>query len=271
MSQTIAFIGAGNMSAAIIGGLVSKGTDPRSIIASNRSAGKLESLAKQHGIRVTPDNAEAAQADIVVLSVKPQIMKSVCLELKPVLAHQPLIITVAAGIELASYEQWLGTGRPLVRCMPNTPSLVGMGASGLFANSHVTDSQRAQAETLMQAVGIAEWVATEALINAVIAVSGSGPAYYFLMMEAMIDAGVAQGLSHATAKALTLQTVAGAAKLAADADVEVDELRRRVMSPGGTTEQAIQSFESDNIRAIFNRAMTRCANRATEMAKEMGQ
>jgi pyrroline-5-carboxylate reductase len=155
--------------------------------------------------------------------------------------------------------------------MPNTPSLVGMGASGLFGNALVTEQQRATVDTLMSAVGITAWVEEESLINAIISVSGSGPAYYFLMMEAMIDAGIAQGLSRETAKALTFQTVAGAAKLAANADVEVDELRRRVMSPGGTTEQAVQSFEADNIREIFSRAMNRCANRAVEMAKEMGK
>ena len=270
MSQSIAFIGAGNMSAAIIGGLVKQGVAPKSIIASNRSIGKLEALATQYGIRITPDNREAAQADVVILSVKPQMMKAVCQDVKPVMPHKPLIVTVAAGIDVASYEQWLGTDMAIVRCMPNTPSLVGMGASGLFANAQVSQGQRDTVESIMSAVGITAWVEQESLINAVIAVSGSGPAYYFLMMEAMIDAGIAQGLSRETAKALTFQTVAGAAKLAANADVEVDELRRRVMSPGGTTEQAVQSFESDNIREIFSRAMTRCANRAVEMAQEMG-
>lgn len=270
MAHTIGFIGAGNMSAAIIGGLVETGTNPLLITASNRSQAKLDALAARYGIHTSLDNHLAASADIVVLAVKPQVMKDVCLALKPALAHKPLIITVAAGIDCASYQKWLGDDIALVRCMPNTPSLVGQGASGLYANARVTDGQRRLVEQLMGAVGITCWVAEEALINAVIAISGSGPAYYFLMMEAMIEEGIKLGLDAATAKALTLQTVAGAAALAASSEVEVDELKRRVMSPGGTTEQAIFSFENDRIRDIFGRAMGRCANRAAEMAAQMG-
>ena len=271
MQQTIGFIGAGNMSGAIIGGLIANGVAPAQIIASNRGQEKLDALATRFGIRTTRDNAEAASADIVVLSVKPQIMKSVCEALKPALAHKPLLVTVAAGIEVASYERWLGRDIALVRCMPNTPSLVGKGASGLFANAQVTDTQRQWVTELMGAVGIAQWVEREQLINSVIAVAGSAPAYFFLFMEAMITEGVAMGLERDVARALTIQTVAGAAALAGAADVEVDELKRRVMSPGGTTEQAILSFEQDNIRDIFQRAMQRCASRAQEMAKLLGE
>lgn len=270
MTPTIAFIGAGNMSNAIIGGMITQGVDPKRITASNRGADKLHDLQQRYAIAITQDNVVAARADILVLAVKPQMMRAVCEQLRPHLQHLPLIVTVAAGIEVSAYQRWLGDELAIVRCMPNTPSLVGVGASGLFANDKVTALQREQVEQLMQAVGITAWVDREELINAVIAVSGSGPAYYFLMMEAMIDAGVARGLSHAVAKALTLQTVAGAAKLAAASDVEVDELKRRVMSPGGTTEQAIQSFEEDNIREIFARAMNRCADRAQAMSKELG-
>ncbi|UTA48221.1 pyrroline-5-carboxylate reductase [Simiduia sp. 21SJ11W-1] len=270
MSYRIGFIGAGNMSAAILGGMVKQGVAPERIIASNRSTPKLEALADEYGIHTSTDNHQAAKADVVVLSVKPQMMKDVCLDLAPSLGHKPLIVTVAAGLPMSRYEQWLGADQAIVRCMPNTPSLVGKGASGLFANARVSDLQKSRVEEMMGAVGVTAWVAEESLIDAVIAVAGSAPAYFFLMMEAMIDQGEAMGLDRATARALTLQTAAGAAELAASADVPVDELRRRVMSPGGTTEQAVFSFERDDIRAIVSRAMTCCANRAAEMAKEMG-
>lgn len=271
MSYTIGFIGAGNMSGAIIGGMIAKGIAPERIIASNRGREKLDALQSKFGIRVAQDNLEAAQADVVVLSVKPQMMKAVCEALKPGLGHNPLLVTVAAGLEVSSYQRWLGDHIALVRCMPNTPSLVGKGASGLYANANVSAAQRQQVEQLMQSVGITQWVEKESLINAVIAVAGSSPAYCFLIMEAMIEEGVRQGLTHAVAKALTIQALAGAAELAAQSDVEVDELKRRVMSPGGTTEQAIFSLEDDNLREIFSRAMQRCANRADEMAKQMGE
>lgn len=269
---TIAFIGAGNMAGSIIGGLIEGGVPSANIIACAKTATTLEKLQQHFQVRVELDAAKAAaSADVVVLAVKPQILKEVALSLAPALAHKPLILSVAAGITTASMAAWLGDDLAIVRSMPNTPSLVQTGASGAFANSNCSEQQRHSANDILAAVGIVEWVQDEALLNPVTAVSGSGPAYYFLMMEAMIDAGVAMGLDRDSASKLTIQTALGAAKLAQASDVDVAELRRRVTSPGGTTEQAIKSFEADDIQAIFNRAMHAASNRGAELAEILGK
>ncbi|GAB3111293.1 pyrroline-5-carboxylate reductase [Aestuariicella hydrocarbonica] len=272
MSQTkITFIGAGNMASSIIGGLVKKGYSAGQITATDTHQPTLDKVADSFPVVTTADNAAAAvRSNVIVLAVKPQVMEQVCTALKPHLAHKPMIISIAAGIDIRSLDTWLGNDLAIVRCMPNTPALVQTGASGLYANERTSDAQKAIANDIMEAVGIVQWTASEDLIDSVIAVSGSGPAYYFLMMEAMIDAGVAQGLSRENATQLTLQTALGAAKLAQDSDVDVVELRRRVSSPNGTTEKAIQSFENDNLREIVARAMQTCAERSKEMAKELG-
>lgn len=270
--STIAFIGAGNMAKAIIGGLLAEGFSAANISASSPRLETLGKVASQFGISVSIDNALiAAKADVIVLAVKPQLLKEVALELAASLSHQPLIISVAAGITTESLASWLGQDQAIVRCMPNTPSQLREGASGLFANAKVSAAQKAQANAILQAVGVVQWLDDEALINAVTAVSGSGPAYFFLAMEAMIDAGVAQGLSRDCATALTLQTARGAAMLAQQSDVDVAELRRRVTSPNGTTEQAIKSFENDGIRAMFDRALRACANRALALSQSLGK
>jgi len=268
----IAFIGAGNMAKSIIGGLLAEGFNPATISASGPRQERLDLVANQFGISVTTSNQHlASTADVVVLAVKPQMLKAVAMELRETLAHKPLIISVAAGITTQSLALWLGEDQAIVRCMPNTPSQLRAGASGLYANDLVSDSQRALADRILRAVGVVEWLADEQLLNAVTAVSGSGPAYFFLVMEAMIEAGVAMGLTHDSARTLTLQTALGAALLAQNSDVDVAELRRRVTSPNGTTEQAIQSFEQDNIRAVFQRAMDACAARAQAMSEQLGQ
>lgn len=273
MSQPkIAFIGAGNMAKAIIGGLLSEGYNLENLSASGPRLETLEKVSGEFGIAVSTNNAAtAAQADVIVLSVKPQMLKEVALGLAGSLGHKPLIISLAAGITTASIGNWLGADHAIVRCMPNTPSQVRAGASGLFANAHVSEVQKSSANAILGAVGIVQWVDDEALINPVTAVSGSGPAYFFLMMEAMIDAGVELGLSRESARELTLQTALGAAILAKQSDVDVAELRRRVTSPKGTTEQAINSFENDQIRAIFARAMKACSNRAVELSEILGK
>jgi pyrroline-5-carboxylate reductase len=268
----IAFIGAGNMAKSIIGGLLAEGFDPQLLSASGLRQENLDTIAAQFGIAVSTDNRQlAAQAEVVILAVKPQVLKSVAVELQPVLGHRPLIISVAAGITTTSMSHWLGQDQAIVRCMPNTPSQLRLGASGLYANALVNDAQKQQADRILRAVGVVEWLTEERLLNAVTAVSGSGPAYFFLMMEAMIDAGVEQGLSRETATELTLQTALGAATLAQHSDVDVAELRRRVTSPKGTTEQAIKSFEQDDIRVIFQRAMNACAARALALSEELGE
>lgn len=271
-SPKIAFIGAGNMAKAIIGGLLAEGFNAANLSASGPRLETLNKVAAQFAIAVTTDNAQAAAAaDVVVLAVKPQMLKEVALGLAGALAHKPLIISLAAGITTASLASWLGAKQAIVRCMPNTPSQLREGASGLFANANTQPQQKAQADAILRAVGVVQWLEEESLINAVTAVSGSGPAYFFLAMEAMIDAGVGQGLTRECATELTLQTALGAAILAKHSDVDVAELRRRVTSPKGTTEQAIESFERDGIRPMFSRAMEACANRALALSESLGK
>ncbi len=268
----LAFIGAGNMAQAIIGGLLAQGYPPTRIWGTGRDQSRLDALHMRWGIQVSTDNLHVVQAaQVVVLSVKPQMMQALARSLAETVQHsKPLVISVAAGIPAASLEHWLGGDVALVRCMPNTPSLVRCGASGLFANSQVSPAQREQAEQLLAAVGIALWVETETLIDAVTAVSGSGPAYYFMLMESMIAAGEAQGLSREISTQLTLQTALGAAKMALASDVEPAELRRRVCSPNGTTEQAIRRFEQGGLPALVAEAMSACADRGRAMAAELG-
>lgn len=271
-SPVIAFIGAGNMARAIIGGLLENGFAAADIWASEPDAQRLQDLAEQ-GLNVTCDNSAAvAAADIVVLAVKPQVMKAVAIDLtNAVQSRQPLVVSIAAGINLDALERWLGGDVPLVRCMPNTPSLVQTGASGLFANSRVSAEQRQQASTVLEAVGIALWVQSEAELDAVTAISGSGPAYYFLLMEAMTAAGVKLGLSEETARGLTLQTALGAARMASSSDVSPSELRRRVTSPNGTTERAINTFQAQGFEALVEHALTACRDRSVELADELCQ
>jgi len=268
---TLAFIGAGNMARAIIGGLLANGYPAAQIWASEPDVSRLADLAGQ-GLQTTSDNnAAVAAADAVILAVKPQVMKQVVTPMADaVQAKQPLIISVAAGISAESLCSWLGRDVALVRCMPNTPALVQQGASGLFANDQVSDVQRSQAEQVMQATGIALWVNSEAELDAVTAVSGSGPAYYFLVMEAMIEAGMKLGLSEEVATQLTLQTAQGAATMAAASEFPPAELRRRVTSPNGTTERAINSYEDAGLRQIFMDGMQACSDRSEELGRELG-
>lgn len=270
MKQRITFIGGGNMASSIIGGLVAQGFEPKNILVCDPVPETRAKLEQSFAVVTATDNASAAAgAGAIILAVKPQIMAQVCQELRPGVGHRPLIISIAAGIPLAKLANWLGEDLPIVRCMPNTPALVQAGASGLYANDHCSPEQRQLAETILSSVGIVEWLADEDLIDAVTAVSGSGPAYFFLFMEAMIDAGVAQGLSREAAANLAIQTCLGAGQLARSSDVDVAELRRRVSSPGGTTLKAIDSFEKNNLRSMVKEAMQACAHRAKEMADEL--
>ncbi len=268
----ISFIGAGNMARSIIAGLVGKGYKPEHISASAPRETALRALADDFGVRTTTDNAAAAaEAEVVVLAVKPQVLKQVCLPLATALPPDCLIISVAAGIPCSSLLQWLGAERHLVRAMPNTPAVVQAGASGLYAAPAVTPEEKALAEQILGAVGTVAWVAEERLIDAVTAVSGSGPAYFFLLLEAMVEAAVAQGLDRQTASQLAVQTAAGAARLAQTSTVDLAELRRRVTSPGGTTERAIATFEQHQLRQTVELAMQACSNRARQMADELGR
>lgn len=272
MSNTrIAFIGAGNMAASLIGGLRAKGLDAGQIRASDPGAETRAKVNAEQGIDVFADNAEAIKdADVVVLAVKPQAMKAVCEAIRPSLKSNQLVVSIAAGITCASMNNWLGA-QPIVRCMPNTPALLRQGVSGLFATAEVTDEQRRQAEELLSAVGIALWLNEEQQLDAVTAVSGSGPAYFFLLIEAMTAAGVKLGLPADIAAQLTVQTALGAAHMAVASDVDAAELRRRVTSPSGTTEAAIKSFQAGGFEALVEKALGAAAHRSAEMAEQLGQ
>ncbi len=272
MSKTrIAFIGAGNMAASLIGGLRAKGLDAAHIRASDPGAETRAHVSAEHGIEVFADNAEAIQdADVVVLAVKPQAMKAVCEAIRPSLKPNQLVVSIAAGITCASMNNWLGA-QPIVRCMPNTPALLRQGVSGLFATAQVNAEQRQQAQELLSAVGIALWLEQEQQLDAVTAVSGSGPAYFFLLIEAMTAAGVKLGLPADIAAQLTLQTALGAAHMAVASDVDAAELRRRVTSPAGTTEAAIKSFQAGGFEALVETALGAAAHRSAEMAEQLGR
>jgi pyrroline-5-carboxylate reductase len=272
-SPRIAFIGAGNMAASLIGGLRAQGVAADAIRASDPGVEQRAKISAEHGIQTFAQNADAlANADVVVLSVKPQVMQTVCLDLAPYLDHAPLIVSIAAGISCDSLQRWLGP-RPqaIVRCMPNTPALLRQGVSGLFANAQVSDAQKQQAEQLLSAVGIALWLDEEHLIDAVTAVSGSGPAYFFLLIEAMTAAGEQLGLPRETAARLTMQTALGAARMACESDVDAAELRRRVTSPNGTTEAAIKAFQAGGFEQLVQQALNAAAQRSAELAEQLGQ
>lgn len=266
-NSTIAFIGAGNMANALIRGLIAKGVTGQNITACDIDTAKLATLKAECGINTASMTEAAASADVLVLAVKPQVMQDVCATLSAHLkAEDQVIISIAAGIPLASFENWLGDDKAIVRCMPNTPALVSEGATGLFANGNTVGSQKALAEAVLSAVGICRWLNSERDIDAVTALSGSGPAYFFLLIEAMEQAGIEMGLAPDLARALTLQTALGAAKLAASSDVGPEELRKRVTSPGGTTQAAIEQFEKDGLRDIVARALKAAQKRSIELA-----
>lgn len=272
MSNTrIAFIGAGNMAASLIGGLRAKGLQATQIRASDPGAETRAHISAEQGIETFADNAEAIQGvDVIVLAVKPQAMKAVCESLRPSLQPHQLVVSIAAGITCASMNTWLGA-QPIVRCMPNTPALLRKGVSGLYATAEVTAEQRDQAQELLSAVGLAVWLEQEQQLDAVTAVSGSGPAYFFLLIEAMTAAGVKLGLPHEVAEQLAEQTALGAANMAVESDVDAAELRRRVTSPGGTTQAAIESFQAGGFEALVEKALGAAAHRSAEMAEQLGK
>jgi len=268
----IAFVGAGNMAGSIVGGLIESGHPANRISAADPFPVSLERLREIAPVAVFSDNSAAVSgADIIILAVKPQVMgeatDSIAAAVK---ANRAMVISIAAGVTIASMQARLGPEAAIVRCMPNTPALIGCGASGLFANDKTSTKQREFAQLVLSAVGITCWVDSEAELDAITALSGSGPAYFFLFIESMVDAGITLGLDAKTAHILALQTALGASRMALESDVDLQELRRRVTSPGGTTERAIQSFEQDGLRQIVTRAMRAATDRAAEMAREMG-
>jgi pyrroline-5-carboxylate reductase len=270
-SPTISFIGAGNMASAIIGGMLESGFDAANIWVSAPDDGHLQSIRKQFGVSITTDNRHCAQqADMVVLAVKPQVMRDVCVDIAPVVQNtRPLMVSIAAGLEATTLDEWLGGGMPMVRVMPNTPSLVGKGAAGLYANDQVKDKQKSMVESVFNSIGSALWVDDESLLHAVTALSGSGPAYFFLMLEALEEAATEAGIPGKTARELAIQTMAGAAEMAGRSEHDPGQLKRNVMSPGGTTEQAINTFEEGGLRELVKKAYSAAYNRSGEMSKEL--
>jgi pyrroline-5-carboxylate reductase len=267
-TPTICFIGGGNMARSLIGGLIQRGTPATHLTVSEPVPELADALHRDFSITVGSNNVSMAkQADIWVFAVKPQIMKTVCLHLATLAQEKkPLIVSIAAGISASQLNQWLGGNLAVVRTMPNTPALLGAGATGLYANSNVSEPNMQAVESLMQAAGISVRIENESLMDAVTAVSGSGPAYVFLLAEAMQAAGVAQGLSTDAARALTNQTLLGAARMLTETDTPAEVLRQRVTSPGGTTQAAIESFEAQNFRGIVIAAIDAATQRGRALS-----
>lgn len=271
--RKLAFIGAGNMTRSLISGLIQAGYPAQAIWAANPSRGKLDSLAAEFGIHTTQDNVEAAsQCEVVVLAVKPQMMTAMLAPLTQSLGGfgDKLLISIAAGVSLSRLQQMAGDHDKLVRTMPNTPSLLGLGMTGLYAGDHIDESDRHYCEQMMQCVGKTLWVAEEDGINQVIAAAGSAPAYFFLFMEAMAEHAQQQGFTAEQARLLVQQTALGAAHMVeANPQLSLAELRAQVTSKGGTTAAAIRSFQEQDLNGLVSQAMTAAVARARELEAQL--
>ncbi len=267
-SETVAFIGGGNMARSLIGGLVARGFPVTGIRVAEPVAELREALRADFGVQVFEQAAAAADgAGTWVLAVKPQVLREVCATLQPLAqVLRPLVVSIAAGITAMQLERWLGGDLAVVRTMPNTPALLGAGVTGLYANARVDDAGRERTDTLLSAAGKTVWLDDEARMDAVTALSGSGPAYVFLLAEAMQAAGEAEGLPAQAARALALQTILGAARMLTEGDDAATELRRRVTSPGGTTQAAIETFEAGGFRELVAAAIHAATERGRQLS-----
>ncbi|MDG2461281.1 MAG: pyrroline-5-carboxylate reductase [Luminiphilus sp.] len=271
MSPQIAFLGAGNMASAIISGLLAVGFSPQQLSASDPSEEALERLRALGLSRVSTATDNLCHgADLLVAAVKPQVMAEALMSVSPQLSSATALFSIAAGIPISSLQSMAGASVPIVRCMPNTPAMIGQGASALFASESVTAAQRKIAEQLTNAVGFTVWVEQEELLDAVTAVSGSGPAYFFALIESISKAGTELGLSPEVSMSLTLHTALGAAELARQSDVPIGALRENVTSPGGTTEQALLALQAEGFDEIVAKAVHACADRARTLGEEFG-
>jgi len=270
-THRIGFIGGGNMARSLIGGLLGAGYDAGQIAVSEPDSQRREALINAFAIESFSDNQPVAEkADVLVLAVKPQVMEKALGSIQNIIAERkPLLISIAAGVRSDSIEQWSEPGIPIVRVMPNTPALVASGASGLFANASVSDEQRNIAESIMRAVGVTVWLKDEAQLDTVTAVSGSGPAYFFYLMEAIQQTAIENGLDEKTANLLTVETALGAAKLALESNESPAELRRAVTSPGGTTQAALEVMESESMQNTINKAVNAAEQRSRELADDL--
>jgi pyrroline-5-carboxylate reductase len=271
MKQRIAFIGGGNMGRSLIGGLIAKGAEPRQLVVADPYAPTLESLKSQYNVQTVSNNADAVRdADVVLLAVKPQELRNVVTGVQQQIAQRrPLLISVAAGILAVDIQRWAG-GLPVVRCMPNRPALQGCGVTALYANEQVDQALRALAEQILGAVGATLWVERESDMDTVTAISGSGPAYFFLLIEMLEAAGQSLGLSAEVARKLAVETAYGSGFMARDSSDSPATLRQQVTSKGGTTEAALKHLEANNVRAIFSQAVAAAAQRSAQLAKELG-
>ena len=272
-NSKITFIGGGNMARSLIGGLVATGMSNKDISVSEPKADLREKLSKIFGVNTLEENASAVMgANVIVLAVKPQILQEVVTPLGALVAEaRPLLISVAAGVTCSSIERWVGGNPALIRVMPNTPALIGAGISALYANNNVSDGQGTLAEKIMAAVGKTVWIEEETLMDAVTAVSGSGPAYFFYIMQAIHDAAVREGLDAETARLLSLETALGAARLAVESTEEPGSLQQQVTSPGGTTEAAIKVLEDSGVKGTLRQAVSAARARGGELAKLLDQ
>ncbi len=267
-SYRIGFIGGGNMARSLVGGLIAGGIDATRISVAEPDASKRDELSTRFGITTSQDNGTvASEVEVLVLAVKPQVMRQVVTGLAATL-HEPapLLISIAAGVRAASMLRWLGQPLALVRAMPNTPALVRSGATALYASPEVSEEQRSRAESIMRAVGQTLWIDDEGLMDAVTALSGSGPAYFFLFMEALEQAAKELGLPPEAARLLTLETAQGAARMALSSDEGPALLRKRVTSPGGTTEAALGAFAEGGFETLVTRAVRAACERSAELA-----
>lgn len=272
MQGTLGFIGAGNIARSLIGGLIARGFEPSRIQASDPDPAQLEAIARDFGVRTTSDNVTAARdADVLVLAVKPQYLRAAAEGLRDAIRERrPLIVSVAAGIRIDALSNWLNGYDHIVRAMPNRPALMGCGVTGLFANDRVATADRQSAEQLLGAVGTTVWVPREADLDVVTAVSGSGPAYFFLLIEMLEGSARELGLSADSARMLAIETAYGAALMARERRFPPEELRAQVTSRGGTTAAALAVLESADVRGIVRRAVTAACRRSAELAAEFG-
>jgi pyrroline-5-carboxylate reductase len=271
-NQHLAILGGGNMGRALIGGMLRRGTRPEHITVGESSPAAREALSAEFGVQSTADNAAAVEpASVIVLAVKPQIAGAVLAPLQPALQRaRPVVISIAAGIRLEALESWCGAGVPVVRAMPNRPAFVGAGATGLFAPASLAGAHREVAERVMQAVGEVIWVAAEDDLDVVTALSGSGPAYFFLLAELLTQGAIDLGLEPEAARRLAIATLHGAGQLAHAGDGDLARMRAEVTSKGGTTEAAVKSFEAADLRGIVARALEAATRRGREMAAQFG-
>jgi pyrroline-5-carboxylate reductase len=273
MQLTAGFIGGGNMGSALVRGLIQHGADAARLVVSDAAQSIRQTLATELGVRVSANNLEAIEgAQIVIVAVKPQDMARTLSPLRDVLqAAGAVVLSVAAGIRVDDLRSWCGSGVPIVRAMPNRPALSGHGATGLFAPAGTSQAARDLAAAVMGAVGTTTWVTREDQLDVVTALSGSGPAYFFLLAEQLTEAAVALGLERATARELALQTLFGAGHMARASDGDLARLRAEVTSKGGTTEAALKAFEADGLRDIVARAVRAATERSRELARDFGQ